>query len=79
MNLTLKALIRKFISYLTIYTLLIISFMLFVTVSVYYLFIFDWPEDVPRIAMHGFLCVGLNSLAIGIYVVAEKWKEKSSI
>lgn len=76
MNLTVKAIIRKFISYLTIYTLLIISFMLFVTVSVYYLFIFDWPEDVTRIAMHGFLCVGLNSLAIGIYVVAEKWKEK---
>lgn len=77
MNLTVKALIRKFISYLAIYTLLIISFMLFVTVSGYYLFIFDWPEDVPRIAMHGFLCTGLNALAIAIYVVAEKWKEKS--
>ncbi len=77
MNLTLTALIRKFISYLAIYTLLIISFMLFVTVSGYYLFIFDWPDDVPRIAMHGFLCAGLNSLAIGIYVVAEKWKERS--
>ena len=77
MNLTVKALIRKFISYLAIYTLLIISFMLFVTVSGYYLFIFDWPEDVPRIAMHGFLCAGLNALAIGIYVVAEKWKDKS--
>lgn len=50
--------------------------MLFVTVSGYYLFIFDWPEDAPRIAMHGFLCAGLNALAIGIYVVAEKWKEK---
>lgn len=77
MNFTVKALIRKFISYLAIYTLLIISFMLFVTVSGYYLFIFDWPEDIPRIAMHGFLCAGLNSLAIGIYVVAEKWKERS--
>lgn len=77
MNLTLTALIRKFISYLAIYTLLIISFMLFVTVSGYYLFIFDWPEDAPRIAMHGFLCTGLNALAIAIYVVAEKWKEKS--
>ncbi|PTM36648.1 hypothetical protein DA103_05665 [Enterobacter cloacae] len=77
MNLTVKALIRKFISYLAIYTLLIISFMLFVTVSGYYLFIFDWPDDVPRIAMHGFLCAGLNALAIGIYVVAEKWKERS--
>jgi len=77
MNLTVKALIRKFISYLAIYTLLIISFMLLVTVSGYYLFIFDWPEDVPRIAMHGFLCTGLNALAIAIYVVAEKWKEKS--
>lgn len=76
MNLTVKALIRKFISYLTVYILLIISFMLFVTVSGYYLFIFDWPEDVPRIVMHGFLCAGLNALAIGIYVVAEKWKEK---
>ncbi|KJN27478.1 hypothetical protein SS37_10470 [Enterobacter sichuanensis] len=76
MNLTVKALIRKFISYLTVYILLIISFMLFVTVSGYYLFIFDWPEDVPQIAMHGFLCAGLNALAIGIYVVAEKWKEK---
>ena len=51
--------------------------MLFVAVSSYYLFIFDWPEDVPRIAMHGFLCAGLNALAIGIYVVAEKWKDKS--
>jgi hypothetical protein len=50
--------------------------MLFVTVSGYYLFIFDWPAEVPRIAMHGFLCTGLNALAIGIYVVAEKWKEK---
>ncbi|OJX59189.1 MAG: hypothetical protein BGO85_17275 [Enterobacter sp. 56-7] len=69
--------IRKFISYLAIYTLLIISFMLFVTVSGYYLFIFDWPAEVPRIAMHGFLCTGLNALAIGIYVVAEKWKEES--
>ncbi|RAY83618.1 hypothetical protein DP190_11420 [Enterobacter cloacae] len=77
MNLTVKALIRKFISYLTVYILLIISFMLFVAVSGYYLFIFDWPEDVPRIAMHGFLCAGLNALAIGIYVVAEKWKDKS--
>ena len=77
MNLTVKALIRKFISYLAIYTLLIISFMLFVTVSGYYLFIFDWPAEVPRIAMHGLLCTGLNALAIGIYVVAEKWKEKS--
>ncbi len=77
MNLTMKALIRKFISYLAIFTLLIISFMLFVTVSGYYLFIFDWPAEVPRIAMHGFLCTGLNALAIGIYVVAEKWKEKS--
>ncbi|BBJ62718.1 hypothetical protein STN0717ENT73_26970 [Enterobacter cloacae] len=77
MNLTVKALIRKFISYLAIYTLLIISFMLFVTVSGYYLFIFDWPAEVPRIAMHGFLCTGLNALAIGIYVVAEKWKEES--
>ncbi|RWS58281.1 hypothetical protein DN586_04595 [Enterobacter cloacae] len=77
MNLTVKTLIRKFISYLAIYTLLIISFMLFVTVSGYYLFIFDWPDDVPRIAMHGFLCAGLNALAIGIYVVAEKWKERS--
>lgn len=77
MNLTVKALIRKFISYLAIYTLLIISFMLFVTVSGYYLFIFDWPAEVPRIAMHGFLSTGLNALAIGIYVVAEKWKEKS--
>ncbi len=77
MNLTVKALIRKFISYLMVYALLIISFMLFVTVSGYYLFIFDWPDDVPRIAMHGFLCAGLNSLAIGIYVVAEKWKERS--
>jgi len=77
MNLTMKALIRKFISYLAIYTLLIISFMLFVTVSGYYLFIFDWPAEVPRIAMHGFLCTGLNALAIGIHVVAEKWKEKS--
>lgn len=76
MNLTVKALIRKFISYLTVYILLIISFMLFVTVSGYYLFIFDWPEDVQQIAMHGFLCAGLNALAIGIYVVAEKWKEK---
>ena len=76
MNLTVKALIRKFISYLTVYILLIISFMLFVTVSGYYLFIFDWPEDVPQIAMNGFLCAGLNALAIGIYVVAEKWKEK---
>ncbi|CAH5314026.1 hypothetical protein AI2839V1_2644 [Enterobacter cloacae] len=76
MNLTVKALIRKFISYLTVYILLIISFMLFVTVSGYYLFIFDWPEDVPQIAMHGFLCAGLNALATGIYVVAEKWKEK---
>ncbi|STD21103.1 Uncharacterised protein [Enterobacter asburiae] len=47
MNLTLTALIRKFISYLAIYTLLIISFMLFVTVSGYYLFIFDWPERCP--------------------------------
>jgi hypothetical protein len=44
MNLTVKALIRKFISYLAIYTLLIISFMLFVTVSGYYLFIFDWRQ-----------------------------------
>ncbi len=77
MNLTVKALIRKFISYLAIYTLLIISFMLFVTVSGYYMFIFDWPAEVPRIAMHGFLCTGLNALAIGIYVVAEKWKEES--
>lgn len=77
MNLTVKTLIRKFISYLAIYTLLIISFMLFVTVSGYYLFIFDWPDEVPRIAMHGFLCAGLNALAIGIYVVAEKWKERS--
>lgn len=77
MNLPVKAITRKFISYLTIYTLLIISFMLCVTVSGYYLFIFDWPEDIPRIAMHGFLCAGLNALAIGIYVVAEKWKEKS--
>lgn len=77
MNLTVKALIRKFISYLTVYILLIISFMLFVAVSSYYLFIFDWPEDVPRIAMHGFLCAGLNALAIGIYVVSEKWKDKS--
>ena len=77
MNLTLTALIRKFISYLAIYTLLIISFMLFVTVSGYYLFIFDWSAEVPRIAMHGFLCTGLNALAIGIYVVAEKWKEES--
>ena len=77
MNLTMKALIRKFISYLAIFTLLILSFMLFVTVSGYYLFIFDWPAEVPRIAMHGFLCTGLNALAIGIYVVAEKWKEKS--
>lgn len=77
MNLTVKALIRKFISYLAIYTLLIISFMLFVTASGYYLFIFDWPAEVPRIAMHGFLCTGLNALAIGIYVVAEKWKEES--
>lgn len=76
MNLTVKALVRKFISYLTIYTFIIISFMLFVTISGYYLFIFSWPEDVPRIAMHGFLCAGLNSLAIGIYVVAEKWKDK---
>ncbi len=41
MNLTVKALIRKFISYLMVYALLIISFMLFVTVSGYYLFIFD--------------------------------------
>ncbi|MGG5964161.1 hypothetical protein ACQSED_21350 [Salmonella enterica] len=72
-----KAITRKFISYLMVYALLIISFMLFVTVSGYYLFIFDWPEDVPRIAMHGFLCAGLNALAIGIYVVAEKWKDKS--
>ncbi|QIR23421.1 hypothetical protein GXP72_13745 [Enterobacter sp. SES19] len=71
-----KAITRKFIIYLMAYALLIISFMLFVTVSGYYLFIFDWPEDVPRIAMHGFLCAGLNALAIGIYVVAEKWKEK---
>lgn len=77
MNLTVKALIRKFISYLTVYILLIISFMLFMAVSGYYLFIFDWPEYVPRIAMHGFLCAGLNALAIGIYVVAEKWKDKS--
>ena len=77
MNLTVKALIRKFISYLTVYILLIISFMLFMAVSGYYLFIFDWPAEVPRIAMHGFLCTGLNALAIGIYVVAEKWKEKS--
>ena len=77
MNLTVKALIRKFISYLAIYTLLIISFMLCVTVSGYDLFIFDWPAEVPRIAMHGFLCTGLNALAIGIYVVAEKWKEES--
>lgn len=77
MNLTVKALIRKFISYLTVYILLIISFMLFMAVSGYYLFFFDWPEDVPRIAMHGFLCAGLNALAIGIYVVAEKWKDKS--
>ena len=77
MNFTVKALIRKFISYLAIYTLLIISFILFVTVSGYYLFIFDWPADVPRIAMHGFLYTGFNALAIGIYVIAEKWKEKS--
>lgn len=77
MNLPVKGMTRKFISYLTIYTLLIISFMLCVTVSGYYLFIFDWPKDIPRIAMHGFLCAGLNVLAIGIYVVAEKWKEKS--
>lgn len=77
MNLTVKALIRKFISYLTVYILLIISFMLFAAVSGYYLFIFDWPEDVPRIAMHGFLCAGFNALAIGMYVVAEKWKDKS--
>ncbi|BFT81985.1 hypothetical protein GVv1_27770 [Enterobacter pseudoroggenkampii] len=76
MNLPVKAITRKFIFYLMVYALLIISFMLFVTVSGYYLFIFDWPEDVPRIAMHGFLCAGLNALAIGIYVVAEKWKEK---
>ncbi|MCX8289436.1 hypothetical protein [Enterobacter pseudoroggenkampii] len=76
MNLPVKAITRKFIIYLIVYALLIISFMLFVTVSGYYLFIFDWPEDVPRIAMHGFLCAGLNALAIGIYVVAEKWKEK---
>ncbi len=76
MNLPVKAITRKFIIYLKVYALLIISFMLFVTVSGYYLFIFDWPEDVPRIAMHGFLCAGLNALAIGIYVVAEKWKEK---
>ncbi|KAE8275716.1 hypothetical protein QVH37_13545 [Enterobacter pseudoroggenkampii] len=76
MNLPVKAITRKFIIYLMVYALLIISFMLFVTVSGYYLFIFDWPEDVPRIAMHGFLCAGLNALAIGIYVVAEKWKEK---
>ena len=77
MNLTVKALIRKFISYLMVYALLIISFMLFVTVSGYYLFIFDWPADFPRIAMHAFLCAGLNALAIGIYVVAEKRKEKN--
>lgn len=76
MNLTVKVLIRKFISYLMGYALLIISSMLFWTVSGYYLFIFDWPEDIPRIAMHGFLCAGLNALAIGVYVVAEKWKEK---
>lgn len=76
MNLPVKPIIRTFISYLTIYTLLIISFTLFLTVSGYYLFIFDWPEDVPRIAMHGFLCAGLNALAIGVYAVAEKWREK---
>ncbi len=76
MNLPLKTITRKFISYLISYTLLIISFMLFVTVSGYYLFIFNWPDDVWQIAMHGFLCAGLNVLAIGIYVVAEKWKEK---
>lgn len=76
MNLPVKPIIRTFISYLTIYTLLIISLTLFLTVSGYYLFIFDWPEDVPRIAMHGFLCAGLNALAIGVYAVAEKWREK---
>ncbi len=76
MNLPLKTITRKFINYLISYTLLIISFMLFVTVSGYYLFIFNWPDDVRQIAMHGSLCAGLNVLAIGIYVVAEKRKEK---
>lgn len=76
MNLPLKMITRKFISYLISYTLLIISFMLFVTVSGYYLFIFNWPDDVRQIVMHGSLCTGLNALAIGIYVVAEKRKEK---
>lgn len=76
MNLPLKTITRKFISYLIGYTLLIISFMLFVTVSGYYLLIFNWPDDVRQIVMHGSLCAGLNALAIGIYVVAEKRKEK---
>ncbi|PNS10113.1 hypothetical protein COO59_19200 [Mixta theicola] len=64
--------IKIAIKYIFIYSLMIISFMLFFCVVGCYIFVFDWGGNVICSAVNGVILISLVGASIAIYCLAEK-------
>lgn len=64
--------IKIAIKYISIYTLMIFSFMLFFCVVGYYIFVFDWGNNIIHSAINAVILISLIGVSIAIYYLAEK-------
>lgn len=64
--------IKIAIKYISIYTLMMFSFMLFFCVVGYYIFVFDWGNNIIYSAINAVILTSLIGASIAIYYLAEK-------
>lgn len=64
--------IKVAIKYISIYTLMMFSFMLFFCVVGYYIFVFDWGDNIIYSAINAVILISLIGASIAIYYLAEK-------
>lgn len=66
--------INPVIKYFLVYTLIVISFLLFFAVTGYYTFVFEWHHDFIWSAINALILLTLVGASIVIYYIAEKIK-----
>ena len=65
---------KKIITYIAVYALLFVSFMLFFTLAGYYLFVFKWDGSTIKQAVNALILVVSLPASVAVYYVAEKLK-----
>lgn len=66
--------IKVIIKYFLVYALMLFSFMLFFSVIGYYLFLFNWGNDLKWSAINALMLLVLICASIAIYYFAGKIK-----